>query len=184
MTTDTRHVDTTKEDADLLISADEVEAAINSMAADISDTLKNKNPLILCIMLGGLVLTGKLLTRLNFPLTLDYIHPSRYRGKTQGGDIHWHRHPRNLVKGRTVLLLDDILDEGLTLKAVIEACETAAASAVYTAVLVDKQNTPRPGIDKADFSGVSVANRYVFGYGMDYQNYLRNAAGIYAIKES
>jgi hypoxanthine phosphoribosyltransferase len=171
------------ERAEVLYNEAEVEAALDRMAADITARLADKNPLLLCTMIGGIVTAGKLLTRLHFPLSMDYIHATRYRGETRGADLHWIARPTEAIAGREVLLIDDIFDEGLTLNALIEDCRQAGAAAVHTAVLVEKQCSKRCDFD-VDFLGLHVEDRYVFGYGMDYKGYLRNANGIYAIKES
>ncbi len=168
--------------ADLLHSEQEVEAAIDSMAKQINRQLKNHNPILLCVMNGGLVTTGKLLTRLNFSLTVDAINASRYGNATTGHEIQWILKPATPLKQRTVLIIDDILDEGHTLAAISQYCQEQGASTIYSAVLVDKKlHQPKPVT--ADFIGLKVENRYLFGYGMDYKGYLRNAAGIYACKE-
>lgn len=169
-------------DAELLHSEQAVEAALDSMAAAITAQLQHSNPLVLCVINGGIIATGKLLTRLPFPLTLDSIHASRYRNKTVGSELHWLFKPTTPLQDRTVLLVDDILDEGHTLNALVEYCQGQGAFAVYTAVLFDKQ-LPHTKPLQADFVGLPVANRYVFGYGMDYKGYLRNAAGVYACKD-
>ncbi|HGN3348776.1 TPA: phosphoribosyltransferase family protein [Pseudomonas aeruginosa] len=84
---------------------------------------------------------------------------------------------------RDVLIIDDILDEGHTLSAIIDFCKHAGARAVHTAVLVDKEHERKARPDlKASFTGLYCADRYVFGYGMDYKGYWRNAAGIFAVK--
>jgi hypoxanthine phosphoribosyltransferase len=168
--------------ADLIYTQAQVETALDDMAASITRQLHDRNPLILCLMLGAVVVTGKLLTRLQFPLQLEYIHATRYRGATRGGELEWLRFPRARIKGRTVLVVDDILDEGITLKAITDACREAGAAAVHTAVLLDKQLPKPKQFPRADFTGLSIPDRYVFGYGMDYKEYLRNCNGIYAVK--
>ena len=127
--------------------------------------------------------SGQLLTHLNFPLQLDYLHATRYRAETQGGTLDWLVEPSIELKNRHVVILDDILDEGHTLNAIIEFCEQQGAQKVYTAVLLDKQHE-RKAVEgfKADFEGLKVEDRFVFGFGMDYQGYWRNAPGIYAVK--
>ncbi len=168
-------------DADLLCSPQSVEAALDRMAQEISHQLGDKNPLVISIMTGGLVPGGMLLPRLDFPLTIDYIHATRYGNKTAGGLLDWKVRPHQSLQGRVVLLIDDILDEGLTLEAIVADCREAGAAEVYTAVLVEKIRDRCTDI-KADFVGLDVEDRYLFGYGMDYKGYLRNAAGIYAVK--
>jgi hypoxanthine phosphoribosyltransferase len=170
------------ETAELLYSQAQVEAAIDAMAADINRVLADKNPVVLCALNGGIVITGQLLTRLRFPLTIDAINASRYRNQTSGQAIQWLQKPSTCLKNRTILIVDDILDEGLTLQALCDYCRQQGATAVYTAVLIDKHlDHPKPL--QADFVGLSSGNYYLFGYGMDYKAYLRNAAGIYACKE-
>jgi len=115
------------------------------------------------------------------PLEIDYIHATRYRGATSGRDLHWMKYPSADLSERTVLVIDDILDEGLTLQAIVKYCQEAGANEVLTAVLVEKQLDSRPGLQQADFTGLIVPNRYVFGYGMDYQGQLRYVPGIYAV---
>ncbi|QPK63925.1 hypoxanthine-guanine phosphoribosyltransferase [Methylomonas sp. LL1] len=171
-----------KQHALLLHDQQQVEAALDQMAADITAELADKNPLVLCVINGGIIATGKLLPRLDFPLTLDSIHASRYRNTTSGSEIHWLFKPTTPLQDRNVLIVDDILDEGHTLKAIVDWCQQRGATQVFTAALLDKDL----GCDKpieADFIGLRVANHYLFGYGMDYKGYLRNAAGIYACKE-
>jgi hypoxanthine phosphoribosyltransferase len=167
--------------ADLLFCEREVEAALDKMASQINDTLADSNPLVLCAMNGGVVTAGKLLTRLTIPLTIDAINASRYHNQTSGGHIKWILKPGTPLKDRTVLIIDDILDEGFTLQAICEYCLDQGAMSVFSAVLVDKLLDHDKPI-KADFIGLQVENRYLFGYGMDYKGYLRNAAGIYACK--
>lgn len=169
-------------DADLIHSSEEIEAAIERMSREITAVLADKNPVILCLMIGGIILTGKLLPLLNFPLQVEYVHVSRYRGETRGRELHWIRKPAISLQDRHVLIIDDILDEGMTLMAIVEKCKNNQAKAILTAVLADKQLDKERSFKNADFTGVTVPNRYVFGYGMDYKEYLRNAPGIYAVK--
>jgi len=168
--------------ADLLHSEQEVEAAIDKIAQEINIAFADRNPLVLCVINGGIVAAGKLLPRLTIPLTLDSIHASRYQNQTSGGSVKWLVQPETPLKGRTVLIVDDILDEGITLEAIYDYCREQGATAVYSAVLVDKILDHQKTVT-ADFIGLRVVNRYLFGYGMDYKGYLRNAPGIYACKE-
>ncbi len=171
------------EEADCLFTREQVEAALLRMAEEISAELAGKNPLVLAVMSGAMIPAGILLSHLDFPLQIDYIHASRYRGKTAGGELQWRVPPRFELKDRAVLVVDDILDEGLTLQAILESCLEAGASEVHSAVLVKKLHERNVGIE-ADYVGLEVEDRYVFGYGMDYQEYLRNAPGIFAVKGS
>lgn len=169
--------------ADLLYSEAEVEAALDKMAEQINHELDGRDPLVLCVMNGGIVIAGKLIPRLRIALTIDAINASRYQNKTSGSSIEWVLKPGAPLKDRTILIIDDILDEGITLQAIIAYCLEQGASSVYSAVLVDKILDHDKPI-KADFVGLTTENRYLFGYGMDYKGYLRNAPGIYACKET
>lgn len=174
---------TVLDEADLLKTPEQVEAALDKLAADITERMKDSMPVVYSIMNGGLVVAGQLLTRLNFPLEQGYMHATRYRGEvTAQTELQWQALPSVPMDGRTVLIIDDIFDEGYTLQAVTEACKAQGATEVVTAVLVDKKhNRKAPGMS-VDFAGLEVEDRYVFGYGMDYRGYWRNAPGIYAVK--
>lgn len=170
------------EKADCLYDMSHINSALDKMAKEITHTLGDKNPIVLCVMIGALIPTAHLLTRLNFPLEVDYIHATRYRGTTRGGDLHWLVEPRQSLKGRTVLIVDDIMDGGLTLAALIDYCNQAGAKKVYSAVMVNKDRAREPGVTfEPDFSGLVTEDRYLFGFGLDYNEYLRNAPGIYAV---
>lgn len=169
-----------QENALLMFSANEVEAALDKMARAIEEKLHDKNPIILCVMIGGLIPMASLLMRLNFPLEVDYVHATRYKGSTEGGTLSWVAKPNSDLTNRTVLVVDDILDAGVTLAAILDELKLQGAGEIYSAVLVDKHRKRVPeGLQSADFVGLTVEDHYIFGYGMDYNNYLRNAPGIF-----
>ncbi len=174
-------INTVLAEADLLVNEQQIAAAITKIAEQINSQLANCNPLVLCVMNGGLVFTGQLLPQLSMALNLDSINASRYHNQTSGGTIEWVNTPRTPIKGRTVLIIDDILDEGITLAAIYEHCLAHGATSIYSAVLVNKLLGHSKPI-YADFIALNLENRYLFGYGMDYKGYLRNAPGIYACK--
>jgi hypoxanthine phosphoribosyltransferase len=167
--------------ADLLYNETQVEHALDSIAEKINSLLYDRNPVLLCVMNGGIVTAGKLLTRLIFPLTIDSINLSRYQNNVGGESINWIQKPATPLQNRTVLIVDDILDAGLTLAAIYKYCQEQGASSIYSAVLIDKQLQQEKPVG-ADFVGLTTEDKYLFGYGMDYKGYLRNASGIYACK--
>lgn len=168
--------------AERIFSVAEVEAAIDRVAGEITIALGDRNPLVLTVLNGGIIFTGMLLPRLPFPLELEAVNASRYHGRTRGSQIQWRLKPTLPLEGRAVLLTDDVLDEGITLAEIIAYCRAEGAASVQVAVLIDKQiGRERPA--RADFVGLKAPNRYLFGYGMDYKNYLRNAPGIFACKD-
>jgi hypoxanthine phosphoribosyltransferase len=170
-------------EADVLATPAEVTAALDRMAAAITGRLADANPICYCVMNGGLVIAGRLLSRLNFPLEVAYLHATRYGHALNGALLDWRVRPTQDLKGRTVLIIDDILDEGHTLEAINAHCRNEGAKEVLTAVLVDKQHDrkAKPGL-KPDFHGLEIPDRFLFGCGMDYKGYWRNAPGIHALK--
>jgi hypoxanthine phosphoribosyltransferase len=171
------------ETADEICSEHMVNAAVIRMASEINARLAGTFPLVLTIMGGAVVFSGHLLPRLRFPLEFDYIHVSRYGDATQGRQISWKVEPRENVEGRTVLVLDDILDEGHTLAEVKRRILGLGAKAFYGAVFSNKDI----GRDKPitpDFVGLTVPNRFVFGFGMDVSGAWRNLPAVYAVRET
>jgi len=169
--------------ADCLKSAQEVDAALSRMAQEITKQLAQSNPVAFCIMNGGLFVTGKLVDKLPFALELDYLHATRYGTEMSGGQLLWKVKPERSLKGRTVLLVDDILDEGVTLAEITRYCEEEGAARVYSAVLVDKIHDRKAPGARADFVGLEVEDRFLFGCGMDIAGYWRNLPALYAMKE-
>lgn len=170
-------------DAEIIYEAVAVEAAMARVADEITKRLAASYPLVLCVMTGGVVFCGQLLTKLDFPLDFDYLHATRYGPETQGGKISWRTAPWTPVKGRTVLVVDDILDEGVTLAAVKDSLLRMGAAEVLVAVLTDKAHGRQKPIS-ADFIGLTVPDRFVFGCGMDAGGAWRNLPAIYAMKDS
>lgn len=172
------------QNADCLHSEAAIVAAYDRMAAAIRKDYEGKQPLFLCVMIGGLHPTSEITQRLHFPFQIDYLHATRYRGETTGGGLLWKAYPEISVSGRDVLVIDDILDEGHTLAAILESLKKQEAASVRVAVLAEKLHDRKaPGI-KADYVGVTVEDRYVFGCGMDYKSYWRQLPAIYAVKSA
>lgn len=169
--------------AECLHTAADVDRAYDRLAEEISAKLEGSDPLVLCVMTGALIPAGQLLTRIHFPLQIDYIHATRYRGETRGGELDWIVEPTSELKDRVVLVIDDILDEGITLAGILDYCRKQGAREVYCAVLVNKLHD-RKALRTVEFVGLTIEDRYVFGCGMDYKGYLRNIPGIYAVNEA
>lgn len=169
------------EDSDLVASADEVQAAIQRLAVEIEHSLGETYPVVLVVMGGAVVFAGQLLPRLRFPLDLDYVHATRYGAQTQGAEISWRVAPAEHVRGRSVLVLDDILDGGETMRAIRDRLLAQGAAEFRCAVLIEKT------LDRAkpihpDFVGLRIPDRFVFGCGMDAKGYWRNLPEIRAMK--
>ena len=166
-----------------LYDAGAVRGAGDRLAGEVTVALGGRNPLLLWPMTGGVVLAGHLLPHLDFPLEFDYIHATRYAGALRGGELTWKVTPTAELAGRQVLIVDDVLDRGITLAALVDFCRREGAASVHSLVLVDKRCRREAAIE-ADFVGLSTPDRYLFGWGMDYKGYLRNVPGIYAVAEA
>ena len=172
--------------SELVIDRATLDAAITAMAKPIARDYAGEVPVYLTVMHGGLQFAGQLsleLGALGLDLTFDYLHATRYRGATTGGDLVWKHRPATALYGRRVLLVDDILDEGYTLTAVREWCMQQGATDVRIAALAVKRHDRVIDGIAADYVGLEVPDRYVFGFGMDYHEQGRNLPGIYALKE-
>lgn len=162
-----------------LYDLDSITATIARMGREISGVLADSHPLVLTVLNGGIPFAGALLLQLPFPLELDSLKVGRYQGATAGSTLKWHAGPQLSVRGRTILLVDDILDEGITLLEVHRYLLEQGAAQVYSAVLVEK-NLGRQKPYQADFVGLVTDNVYLFGFGLDYKGQLRNWPGLYA----
>lgn len=180
-----RHMLEVREQARCLYTMAEVDDAIARLARELEQKYADSNPLLITVMNGGVILAGRLTPQLDFPLEMDYLHASRYRGETAGGELQWIVAPATPLTDRHVVVLDDILDVGSTLVAIVESCKAQGAASVATCVLVDKEHDRKavPGL-KADYTGLVTEDAYLFGCGMDYRNYWRNAPGIFAVAEA
>ncbi len=176
------HARTVLREADLLFPVKTVNNAIEQLAERISTHLREADPLVLVVMNGALIPASLLFVHMDFPFQISYLHVTRYRGATRGGEVHWVARPGIDIQDRTVLVIDDIFDEGHTLRAIINELNDGGAARVLSAVLVNKQHSRK--VDLAvDFVGLEVPDRYVFGCGMDYKEYWRNLPAIYAVKD-
>lgn len=170
-----------QDSAKCLYTANEVSNTVQTLAEKISVKIAETNPIVSCVMNGGLRFCADLLSHWQFPLELDYVHTSRYRGDTQSGQLIWQSLPKLSLVNRTVIIIDDIFDEGETLKTIVEAFQSQGAKQVFSAVLIEKVHQRQQTEIRPDFIGLTVDDQYVVGYGMDYQGYFRNLSGIFAL---
>ena len=172
-------------DSEVLFTADEVNAATTRIAKEINRDFADQHPLILSVMGGAVVFSGQLLPQLDFPLDFDIVQASRYGEKTVGSQLTWRVAPRDNIVGRHVIILDDILDEGITLAAIVDLVKRNGAKTVACAVFCAKDygeevNKKKPL--KAEYVGIMVPNRFIYGYGMDVSGAWRNLPAIYAVR--
>ena len=170
------------ENSDVIAEAEEVQAAVRRVASQIEASLSGSYPMVLAVMGGAIVFAGQLLPLLRFPMDFDYIHASRYGAATRGTSVDWKVSPPPVVKGRTVLVLDDILDHGQTMAVIRDRLLELGAREFYCAVLVDKTLQMKKPI-RADFVGLTIPDRFVFGCGMDAKGHWRNLPEIRAMRD-
>ena len=177
-------LDAAVKNSDLLFDRRQLDDAVTAMGRSVVASLHGETPVFLTIMNGGLIFGAQLALAISADLEFDYVHATRYHGGTRGSELLWIKQPRLSLRNRVVLLADDILDEGYTLRAIRDFCIDQGARRVLIAVLCRKlHDRTAPGI-VADFVGLEVPDRYVFGFGMDFHEQGRNLPGIYALKES
>ena len=178
-----QEIEKTLRNSECLISSIEVAAAYERLAAQLNLHYAGLNPIVMVVMNGGLIPAGQLLTHLTFYHRMHYIHASRYRDNEGTNDLDWKFKPEVSIEDEHVLLIDDIFDEGITLKAIVEELSKENPASIDSCVLLNKQHNRKVANFDVDFVGIDVADRYVYGCGMDFHGYLRHLPGIYAIKE-
>ena len=174
------------QNAEEIFNAAEVQHAVAGVAEKLNARFDRDGdesfPLVLGVMGGAVVFVGQVLPQLRFPLEFDYIHVSRYGDDDQGGRVVWKVIPRPNVAGRTIIVLDDILDEGETLAHVKQRLLDMGAAEVIIAVFADKALKQSKPV-KADIVGLTIPNKFVVGFGMDVYGYWRNLPGLWAIRQ-
>lgn len=169
--------------SECLVSKLEVEAAYERLAASVNLHYAGQNPIVMVVMNGGLIPAGQLLTQFTFYHRMYYLHATRYRNNQGTSHLEWLSKPNVALAGEDILLIDDIFDEGITLKAVVDELQKQNPKSIKTCVLINKIHDRKIADFSVDFVGLTVADRYVYGCGMDYYGYLRHMPGIYALKE-
>lgn len=164
-----------------LVDGETMQAVYERLANEISVKLSDRLPVVLVVMNGGLVPAAAVLSRLRFPLEMGYVHATRYRGETEGGSLQWLAMPQMPLADRDVLIIDDVFDEGVTLKSIVASCLEAGAAHVWVAVATNKVHDHKVHDFHPDFVGIDLPDRFIFGEGLDYQGFFRNVRGIYAL---
>jgi hypoxanthine phosphoribosyltransferase len=164
-----------------LFNQSEVDQAIQALADRLSPDLKDEFPLLLCVMNGGLYLSGQLMRHWNFPMTVDYVHATRYRLATLGRDVLWKAYPQNILKDRHVIIVDDIFDQGFTLEEIKSYCLKQGAKKCTSVFLIRKTHQRKKADIEADHVALECDDFYVYGSGMDFHSHFRNLPGVYAV---
>ena len=169
-------------ESDVVFTATEIQHGFDEMAQQLTGLCGDEVWTTLCVMNGGLMMTGEIMKRLSVPMILDFVHVSRYGDSTSAGTLRWQRKPSATLNGANVLLLDDIFDEGETLAALVDFCREEGAARVLSAVLLEKRHDRKATDYVPDVVGLSCEDRYVFGFGMDCEGLWRNLPEIRALR--
>ncbi len=167
--------------ADLLFDRQAVEQGIEDLAAKVAKDCEKDFPIVLCVMNGGLYLTGQLLRHWDFPMTLDYVHATRYRLATLGKDVLWKAYPQNEIKDRHVIIVDDIFDQGYTLEEIRSYCVKHGARKCSSVFLIRKTHDRKKSSIQPDYVGLECGDCYVYGAGMDLNGHFRNLSSIHFV---
>jgi len=168
--------------SDIVAKEAVIDGAIRQLARQLTDHYHDKNPIILCLMNGGLFFTAKLTQKLAFPIRLDYIHATRYRGQLSGSELQWVKSSQFNLANEHVLIFDDIFDEGITLKEVTAELTKQNPASIESVVLVDKLHQRKPDNFNVRYVGMHLKDLYLFGFGMDYLGHWRHLSEIYAVR--
>lgn len=161
-------------DSNILFHQEDIQVAIESLASQLNQYCAGQEWIAICVLNGGVIFSGQIIPLLSFNLRQDFLRVSRYGNDIRGGELAWYAKPENSLKGKNLLLLDDIFDEGVTLKAISEYCNNEGASQVISAVLLEKLHDRKVSDFKPEFIGLGCPDEYVYGFGMDYQGLYRN----------
>jgi hypoxanthine phosphoribosyltransferase len=177
--------DTVMAAAELVLTAGDVEGGISRLADQIQPVVAEGNCLLMGVLTGGMFPLVRIAGLLDGDFLVDYCHATRYEGATEGSSLRWEREPGLSLEGRDVIIVDDILDAGITLAAVADYCLANGAATVRTAVLIIKDRDRPVGTPAPDYdAGLHVPDRYVFGCGMDVGNRWRHLTAVYALPET
>ena len=168
--------------AKILFTKEEIAEKVKSLAKRIQSAYEGKNPLILCILKGSLVFTADLIRELDFPCQIDFMQVSSYgNGSETTGKLKIKKDTDSDICGRDVIIVEDILDTGVTLSNLIPALYDRGANSVEICVLLNKPERRTVEV-KAAYIGFDIENEFVIGYGLDYDEKYRNLPYIGVLK--
>ncbi len=159
--------------AEELVSEEQLRAIVARLAEEIADEYRDKNPLIVGILVGSFVFVADLVRALDFPLEVAFVCAASYGQSTVAGELALKLDLDTEVAGRHLIVVDDILDTGRTLSKLTEMFVERGAASVRTCCVLDKPSRREVSFD-ADFVGMEIPDQFVVGYGLDYAQSYRN----------
>lgn len=167
----------------VLITKDRIEQRVEAVAQQISRDYQHKNPVFICVLKGAVVFFSDLIKRLDIRMEAEFMTASSYRGTQSTGKVDITKALDCDIKGRHIVIVEDIIDSGLTVKRIMQELEDKGAASIKLCVLLDKPECRKTQV-KADYVGFEIPNVFVIGYGLDYEQQYRNMADICVLKPS
>lgn len=168
---------------EVLLSKEQIKARVCELGEILSEEYRDKNPVVLGVMKGVVVFYADMIRQLNIPCQMDFMWLSSYAGTDSSGSVVVKRDISTDIKGRHVLILEDIFDTGASLSFVYDHLMAKGPASVKICTLLDKPSRRKPGITlEADYVGFTIPNAFVVGYGLDYNEYYRNLPYVGVLK--
>ncbi len=167
----------------LYISEDKIQARVKEVAAQIDEDLRKKNPLFVVVLNGSYVFAADLLRNINFPCEITFVRMSSYEGDHSTGEVKQVLGLNENIEGRTVVIVEDIIESGCTMKEMLRLLGTKKPKEVYITSLFVKPGCLKVDL-KIDYRCFDIENDFIVGYGLDYNQEGRNLPHIYQVIES
>ncbi len=167
----------------IIINEKKIKNRIRQLGEELTEAFRNKNLTVIAISNGATIFVADLIRQIDLPMQLDSITAYSYEGTESSGKVKMLSRLKLEIKGRNVLLVDDILDTGRTISDITAFLKTLAPESVETCVLLDKPARRVVKIE-ADYVGFKIEDLFVVGYGLDYNEYYRNLPFIGKLEES
>ena len=161
----------------------EIEAAVSRLASEINKDYHDKNPLLLGILKGSFMFMADLIRHLDFPLEVEFVRLSSYgRGRASSGKVKMVQGLHSLIKGRHVLVIEDIVDTGLTTASFLNYLRKKKPASLKLCTLTDKPSRRQVPVT-IDYLGLTVPNKFLVGYGLDWDERFRNLPDICVLED-
>jgi len=166
----------------ILLPKAKIEAAVSRLASEITKDYHDRHPVLIGILKGSFIFMADLVRLLDFPLEVDFIRSSSYgKGTQSSGKIRVVQGLRSPIKGRDVLVIEDIVDTGLTTSFLLDYLSRKKPASLSLCSLLDKPSRRQMPVT-IDYLGLTVPNKFVVGYGLDYNEKFRNLPDIYTME--
>jgi hypoxanthine phosphoribosyltransferase len=169
---------------EVMIAAEEIQQKIKELGAAIARDYVGRKPELICVLKGALVFMSDLIRAIDLELSIDFIAVSSYgKGVSTTGEVRIIKDLDEPLQGRDIILVEDILDTGLTLSYLVNSFRARGATSIKIVTLLNKPERRKAQVD-ADYVGFTIPDKFVVGYGLDFAERYRNLPYIGVVKES